>query len=287
MRAAAGGTPVPQRIVNGCVRAENADGMDAELTGTRVLVTGASGGIGSATARALASEGSMVAIHFHTGRERAETLRTEVGGSSIVVGADLREEGEVEAMYADVVRSFSRLDAVVVNAGFWRSEERTLHRMTVDEWQETISADLTSAFLTCRGFLAHLADDPRESASIVLVGSTAALFGEAGHADYAAAKAGMVYGLMRSLKNEIVGLAPRGRVNCVCPGWTDTPMAVTEGESGAGFDRAMATMALRKIAEPGDVASAIVFLTSDRLAGHISGAILPVSGGMEGRLLHA
>lgn len=260
--------------------------MDTGLAGKGVLVTGASGGIGGAAARALAAEGALVAIHYHSRRESAEKVLAEIGGKGVVVGADLRDENQVGALFEDVLRSFSRLDAVVVNAGIWRRAVQPLHRMTVDEWKETISTDLTSAFLTCAGFLAHLADDPRESASIVLVGSTAALFGEAGHADYAAAKAGMVYGLSRTLKNEIVALAPRGRVNCVCPGWTDTPMAVTDGEPSTEFDRAMATTALRKIAEPGDVAAAIVFLTSDRLAGHITGAILPISGGMEGRLLH-
>jgi len=120
----------------------------------------------------------------------------------------------------------------------------------------------------------------------VLVASTAALFGEAEHADYAAAKAAMAYGLTRSLKNEIVRLAPRGRVNCVCPGWTRTPMAAYGLADAAALARVQATMALRKIAEPEDVAGLIVFLTAERLAGHISGAIVPVAGGMEGRLLH-
>jgi 3-oxoacyl-[acyl-carrier protein] reductase len=158
--------------------------------------------------------------------------------------------------------------------------------MTLAQWRETLEADLTSAFLTCRAFLRHLADVPRETASIVLVGSTAALFGEADHADYAAAKAGMVYGLTRSLKNEIVRLAPRGRVNCVCPGWTDTPMAAGHADDPEVVRRVTSTMALRKIAQPEDVARAVVFLTSDVSAGHISGAIIPVAGGMEGRLLH-
>ncbi len=88
-----------------------------------------------------------------------------------------------------------------------------------------MDTDLTGAFLTTRGFLRHLADSPREEASIVFVASTAALFGEENHTDYSAAKAAMAYGMTRSLKNEIVRLAPRGRVNCVCPGWVMTPMA--------------------------------------------------------------
>jgi NAD(P)-dependent dehydrogenase (short-subunit alcohol dehydrogenase family) len=150
----------------------------------------------------------------------------------------------------------------------------------------TLRAVLDSAVLTCRAFLRHLAEMPRPAASIVLVGSTAALFGEAGHSDYAVAKAGLTYGLTLSLKNEIVRLAPHGRVNCVCPGWTRTPMAAAGLADPVAVTRAQATMALQKVAEPEDVAAAIVFLTSARLAGHLSGTILPVAGGMEGRLLH-
>jgi NAD(P)-dependent dehydrogenase (short-subunit alcohol dehydrogenase family) len=96
----------------------------------------------------------------------------------------------------------------------------------------------------------------------------------------------MAYGLTLSLKNEIVKVAPRGRVNCVCPGWTRTPMAEHGLRDAQAVARVQATMALRKIAEPQDVAAAIVFLASDRLAGHLSGTILPIAGGMEGRLLH-
>jgi len=158
--------------------------------------------------------------------------------------------------------------------------------MSLDQWRETIDADLTSVFFTCRAFLRHLAQEPRESAALVLVGSTAALFGEEGHADYSAAKAALTYGLTLSLKNEIVRLAPRGRVNCVCPGWTRTAMAEYAMSDPKAVRRAQSTMALRKVATPQDVASAIVFLASDRLAGHLSGTILPVAGGMEGRLLH-
>ncbi len=121
---------------------------------------------------------------------------------------------------------------------------------------------------------------------MVFVASTAAVFGEENHTDYAAAKAAMAYGMTRSLKNEIVRLAPRGRVNCVCPGWVDTPMAASSMEDPTAIPRVTATMALRKIASPEDVARAIVFFTSPELAGHLSGSILPIAGGMEGRWLH-
>jgi 3-oxoacyl-[acyl-carrier protein] reductase len=133
-----------------------------------------------------------------------------------------------------------------------------------------------------RGIAAHHLADPAG----VLIGSTAGIFGEAGHADYAAAKAGLTYGLARSLKNEICRLAPRGRVNVVCPGWTVTPMARRFAADPARVRRALQTIPLRKVARVHDVAMAILYLASSRLAGHVSGQILTVSGGMEGRLLY-
>ena len=260
--------------------------MDADLKDSCVLITGASGGIGLATAELFAEQGAKLILHYHTQPEPIRELQSRLDVQNISVPADLREERDVEGLFAEGLKAYSRIDTVVVNAGIFHSRSVPLHDMTLDQWRQTIDADLTSAFLTGRGFLRHLASDPRESASIVLVGSTAAIFGEAGHADYAAAKAAMVYGLTLSLKNEIVRLAPRGRVNCVCPGWTRTPMAAYALGDPKAVRRAQATMALEKIAEPRDIAGAIVFLASHRLAGHLSGTILPIAGGMEGRLLH-
>jgi 3-oxoacyl-[acyl-carrier protein] reductase len=260
--------------------------MDSDLSGQAVLITGASGGIGQATARAFAAEGARVGVHYHRNNHAAEALAADLGEEAMPLRADLRDEEEVAAMFAHAVEAFGRLDAVVVNAGVWVERPTPLGEMSLEQWEETLATDLTGAFLTCRGFLRHLGAAPREAASIVLVGSTAALFGEEGHGDYSAAKAGLTYGLSRTLKNEIVRLAPRGRVNCVCPGWVMTPMAEGALADAGAVERVTATMALRKVATPEDVARAIVFLTSDRLAGHLSGTILPVAGGMEGRLLH-
>lgn len=261
--------------------------MESGLAGNVVLITGASGGIGAATARAFAAEDARLLLHYHKNRDAADELCREIGPLARTVQADLRDEAATDAMFAEGLAAFSRIDVLVVNAGVWEAAPVPIHSMTLEQWRRTIETDLTSAFLSTRAFLRHLAKSPRESAAIVLVGSTAALFGEADHADYAAAKAGLTYGLTLSLKNEIVRLAPRGRVNCVCPGWTDTPMATSHALGGAMPSAAAATMPLPKMARPEDVAASIVFLASDRLAGHVSGAILPVAGGMEGRLLGA
>jgi 3-oxoacyl-[acyl-carrier protein] reductase len=260
--------------------------MDTGLAGQTVLITGASGGIGLALARAFAAEGAGLVLHYHTQAEPVERLRAELRVPSIAVGADLRREDDVERLLTTALQTFANVDVAIVNAGIWHATAVPLHEMSLDQWRATFEADATSAFLTCRAFLRHLAKAPREAAALVLIGSTAALFGEEGHADYAAAKAAMVYGLTGSLKNEIVRLAPRGRVNCICPGWTETPMAAEQLADKNLLARVTATIALHKVATPEDVAAAAVFLASDRLAGHISGAILPVSGGMEGRLLH-
>ena len=122
--------------------------------------------------------------------------------------------------------------------------------------------------------------------SLVLVASTAGIFGEAGHADYAAAKAAIAYGLTSSLKNEIVRVAPAGRVNCVSPGWTESKM--TRGHVGPERIRAFSrTMALRKVALPEDVARQVVVLASDEISGHVTGQVITVAGGMEGRIVHS
>ncbi|MBL1218237.1 MAG: SDR family oxidoreductase [Planctomycetes bacterium] len=263
--------------------------MDLGLKGKTVLITGASGGIGLATARALAGHGARLALHYRSNRDSVAQLAEQLaidGTQSMCFQADLDREAEVTGLFEQAIEHFGQLDVTVANAGIWIAGDLLLHEVTLERWEQTMRTDLTATFLTCREFMRHLADKPRESASIVMVGSTAAMFGEAGHADYAAAKAGMTFGLMRSLKNEIIRLAPRGRVNTVCPGWTDTPMA----EAGMGvpgaLNRATSTMAMRKIAEPEDVAGAIVYFASDRLSGHVSGEIITVAGGMEGRLLH-
>lgn len=260
--------------------------MRSDLEGKSVLVTGAAGGIGQATARAFAAEGAKVGIHYRSQSDVAESLAAELGEGCVPLHADLRNEADVDRMFDAALHAFGRLDAVVVNAGIWVDTPVPLHRMSLEQWDDTFATDLTTAFLTCRGFMRHLEQMPREEASIVLVGSTAALFGEENHADYSAAKSAMSYGLTRTLKNEIVRLAPRGRVNCVCPGWVMTPMSAETIVDPSAVDFVTSTMALRKIATPEDCAAAIVFLTSSRLAGHLSGTILPLAGGMEGRRLH-
>lgn len=264
--------------------------MDTDLKGRVVLITGASGGIGSATARAFAAEGARLVLHAHQGRTRATALaETLEPAEALVVTGDLRREAAVARVFQAAVRRFGRVDVLVANAGAWETRDIGLQDMTLRQWNDTLRTVLTSAFLCLREFLRLVARQRQGNA--VLVGSTAAVFGEAGHADYAAAKAAMAYGLTRTLKNEISRLAPRsatyggGRVNCVCPGWTVVPRNAAKLKDVGVVRRVTATMALPKIGRPEDMANAIVYLASDRLAGHVTGQTLVVAGGMEGRSL--
>jgi 3-oxoacyl-[acyl-carrier protein] reductase len=256
--------------------------VDAGLSGKAVVITGASGGIGSACARAFAAEGARVALHYHRGRDRAEAVAEELGGAPIF-NADLTIERDVAQLFVAAREALGRVDVCAAVAGVWPSEDVPVWDLPLERWRATVDANLTASFLTARAFLQEVAR--QQSGSLVLVGSTAGIFGEAGHADYAAAKSAILGGLLLSLKNEVTRVAPTARVNAVAPGWTESPMTrgMVDDEQIRAISR---TMALRKVGQPDDVARAVVYLASDTLAGHVTGQVVTVAGGMEGRVVH-
>jgi len=264
--------------------------MKTELAGKVVVITGASGGIGSAIARRLADEGARLVLHYRNGKERVENLRRELASvETLPVRADLTRESDVRRLFGAAVKEFGRVDTLIANAGSWETRDVPLQEMSLKQWRATMDAVLTSTFLCTREFFKLVTKQRQGNA--VLIASTAAIFGEAGHADYASARSAMAHGLTRTLKNEISRLAPHtkdycgGRVNCICPGWTVVPRNAGKLTDATIVRKVTATMALPKIARPDDIANAAVFLSSDRLAGHITGQTLVIAGGMEGRLL--
>ncbi|PTL77196.1 SDR family NAD(P)-dependent oxidoreductase [Vitiosangium sp. GDMCC 1.1324] len=255
--------------------------MDTDLRGKGVLVTGGAGGIGSAVVRAFADEGAKVAVHYHQSADKAESLAKELGGAALK--ADLTSESDVDALVPAAVKALGRLDVLVANAGVWPPPDEGVWQMSLERWRRTLAENLDSVFLSCRAFLRHVATTG--TGNIILIGSTAGLFGEAGHSDYAAAKGALASGFLKSLKNEITRIAPLGRVNTVCPGWT----AVDRNKdklNEAFIHRVTRTMPLRKVGRPEDVARVVVTLASDRISGHVTGEVITVAGGMEGRVLH-
>ncbi len=264
--------------------------MDLGLAGKTAWITGASGGIGRVIAEAFAAEGANLVLQGHG---RFEELAAFAGGQSwatrcLCLRADLSRPEEVERCARAGSERFGRLDVCVVAAGRWPREPRLLHEASVERIRATLDDNLLSAVWTARAFLSQLSGSgPRadqHGASLVLLGSTAGRFGERHHTDYALAKAGL-RGLVTSLKNEIVLLDPRGRVNLVEPGWTMTRVVRPELSRPGVIQRVTASMALRQLGAASDVARAVLFLASPVCARHVTGEFLSVAGGMEGRTL--
>ncbi len=264
--------------------------MQTQLEGLTVLVTGASGGIGEAIVRAFLDEGANVIAQAHRHADALQAWVEREGLSErVMVGeVDVRDPAQLERLVDDALTDYERIDVAVANAGIWPAEDLPLHRMDPARVREVLDVDLLGAMWTCRAFMKQLAElGPRadgRGASLCLIGSTAGRFGEANHVEYAVAKAGL-YGLVRSLKNELVALDPWARINMVEPGWTVTPMATDSLEQPGVIERVCTTMPLRQLARASDIAAAVLFLSAPALARHVSGEILTVAGGMEGRRL--
>ncbi|KAI8324023.1 NAD dependent epimerase/dehydratase [Martensiomyces pterosporus] len=257
------------------------------LAGVHVFVTGASGGVGLATSRAFLEQGAKVTLHYNTTKDTLLPLVEEYPGMTATVKARIDDEAEVRQAFKEAAESLGPVQVLIVNHGIWPSDQILLKDMSLEHWSRTINVNLTGSFLAIRQYMQQLVEHSvQENVAVVMVGSTAGKFGEWYHADYAASKSAMMYGLTLSLKNEIVQFCPRGRVNAVAPGWIRTPMAEPALKNREVVERAFATSPLNKISEPEDIASSIVFLASEKAAGNITGHVVDVNAGMEGRVLN-
>lgn len=258
--------------------------MNIGLMNKHVLVTGASGGIGIQTVKSLLKEKSKVSACYHSKKRQLNQLSHKFPDSLNLVKADVKQEEEIAALYESAVSRFGRVDVSIANAGIANPTPVGIHEMTTEQWDNTLRVNLRGTFLTAKYFFKNLKENPGKDASLILMGSTAGVFGEAWFADYSTSKAGMT-GLMMSLKNEIVHIARHGRVNIINPGWTATPMAEEALEDRNRLSNILQTIPMRKVATPSDITNAIIYLASDVLSGHVSGQTITVAGGMEGRVL--
>jgi 3-oxoacyl-[acyl-carrier protein] reductase len=264
--------------------------MDLQLEDKTVLITGASGGIGRAMARTFAEEGANVVLHGH-GRfeELAEwTARQPWSENALCVRADVTSMSEQRDMFDAAREAFGRVDVAIANAGIWPAEELLLSDLGEERLRDTLEVNLLGATWTAREFMRSLdRTGPRRDghgASLLFTGSTAGHFGERGHVDYSISKAAL-YGLVRTLKNEIVTLDPYARVNMIEPGWTVTEMARKSLDEPGVVERIVKTMPLRQIARAKEIARAAAYFSSPYAARHVTGQVLTVAGGMEGRTL--
>jgi 3-oxoacyl-[acyl-carrier protein] reductase len=239
------------------------------LDGKVALITGASGGIGAAIAHAMVAQGARVVLSG-TRKDALSALADQLGQAAHICPADLREPQAAEALVAEAENQAGPLDILVNNAGFVR--DRLALRMTDEDWQSVLDVDLSAPFRLARAALKGMVR--RRTGRIINISSIIGATGNAGQANYAAAKAGLV-GMTKSLAQEV---GSRGvTVNVVAPGFIATPM--TSGFSEEQRSALLQRIPLGRIGQPADVAAAVVFLASDE-AGWITGATLHVNGGM-------
>jgi 3-oxoacyl-[acyl-carrier protein] reductase len=240
-----------------------------DLTGRRALVTGASGGIGSAIARMLHGRGAAVALSG-TRRAALEEVASSLGERVHVVEANLSETAAVEGLVPAAEAALGGLDILVNNAGVTR--DNLFLRMKDEEWDQVISVDLTAAFRLCRAAVKGMMR--RRYGRIVNIGSVVGTTGNAGQGNYAAAKAGLV-GLTKALAAEV---ASRNiTVNCLAPGFIESPM--TEALNDKQREAILGTVPMARLGSGEDIAAAVVYLASDE-ARYVTGHTLHVNGGM-------
>jgi 3-oxoacyl-[acyl-carrier protein] reductase len=241
-----------------------------DLTGMTALVTGASGGIGSAIAHALAGQGARLAVSG-SNVDKLEAFRAGLGGDHVALACNLSDGAAVDALVPQAVEALGgKLDILVNNAGVTR--DNLAMRMKDDEWSDVIRVNLEASFRLARAALKPMMR--ARHGRIISITSVVGATGNPGQANYAASKAGLI-GMSKSLAMEI---ASRGiTVNCVAPGMIRSAMtdALNEDQKQSIFARIPAG----KLGEGGDVAAAVVYLAS-REAGYVTGQTLHVNGGM-------
>jgi 3-oxoacyl-[acyl-carrier protein] reductase len=240
-----------------------------DLTGMKALVTGASGGIGSAVARALAAQGARVAVSG-TRAETLQALAQEIGGDAVVLPCNLSDAAAVDALVPQAVEALGGLDILVNNAGVTR--DNLAMRMKDEEWDTVIRVNLEAAFRLARASLKPMMK--ARFGRIISVTSVVGVTGNPGQANYAASKAGLI-GMSKALAQEVA--SRNVTVNCVAPGFIVS--AMTDALPDAQKEALNARIPAGRMGTGDEIAAAVVYLAS-REAGYVTGQTLHVNGGM-------
>ncbi len=243
------------------------------LRGKTAIVTGASRGIGRATALRLAEAGANVVVNYFQHKQDAEDVVAECenrGTSAVAVQADVSKLADAQRLTATAIEKFGRVDILVANAGIWEGD--AVEKMSEEIWDKVLDANLKGTWTVCKA--ATEIFKKQNSGNIVIVSSTAGQRGEAGYSNYAASKGGQI----SFTKALAIELAPTVRVNAVAPGWVDTGLNDSVFADKDFVHRVIDGIPLKRVATADDVALSIVFLASD-WARHITGEILNNNGG--------
>ena len=242
-----------------------------DLTGMTALVTGASGGIGSAVAKALAAQGARVALSG-TRADALEAVRADIGGETVIVPCNLSDAAAVDALVPEALAALGgRLDILVNNAGVTR--DNLALRMKDEEWDTVIRVNLEAAFRLARAALKPMMMKQRFG-RIISVTSVVGVTGNPGQANYAASKAGLI-GMSKALAQEVA--SRNVTVNCIAPGFITSPM--TDALPEAQKDALTGRIPAGRLGEGADIAAGVVYLAS-REAGYVTGQTLHINGGM-------
>ncbi len=247
------------------------------------LVTGAGSGIGAGIAKALAAAGAAVAVNYVVRPEEAENIVAQIredGGQALAVQADVSNETEVQAMFAEVCRTFGTIDILVNNAGVQSDAPCT--EMTLAQWNRVIGINLTGQFLcareAAREFLRRgvIPEISCAAGKIVGISSVHEVIPWAGHVNYAASKGGCML-LMKSMAQELAG--NKIRINSICPGAIKTPINTAAWTTPEAENELLKLIPYGRVGEPADIGKAAVWLASDD-SDYITGASIFVDGGM-------
>ncbi|MDQ6694529.1 MAG: 3-oxoacyl-ACP reductase FabG [Chloroflexota bacterium] len=248
-------------------------GYTLDLSGKVALVTGGGRGIGRAVALSLGSAGARVAVNYNASAAAAEEVAGAIasdGGEATTIKADVSKSSEVDAMITGLVKEWGRIDILVNNAGITR--DNLMMRMSQEEWDAVMDTNLRSAYFTTRAVLRPMLRN--RWGRIISLSSVVGLTGNAGQANYAAAKAGLI-GFTKSIAREVG--SRNITANCIAPGFIETD--ITAGLPDELKAQMLKTIPAERYGQPEDVANAVLFLASD-LSSYVTGQVINVDGGM-------